>query len=147
MYFWLPNHRILRTRLDISDSFSGSAKVSGVSVYGTGPGFQGTARPGSSLYIDASLEYSLTRSWVLASDGTWRGTGNTGTTGNYAPGSTGGSGPVTINSGWSDAWGVAPAVEYSWKPWIGVLVGVRLFPAGRNTSDTISPAIAVNIVH
>lgn len=147
MYFWLPNHRILRTRLDISDAFSGGARVEGVSVYGTGSGFEGTAHPGSSLLIDASLEYSVTRSWVLATDGTYRSTGNTRVSGSYALGSPEGSGPVTNNSGWSNAWGVAPAIEYSWKPWIGVLVGMRLIPAGRNTAETISPAIAVNIVH
>ena len=146
MYFWLPNHRIVRARLDISDSFSGDASVDGVSVYGTGDGFHGKAHPGSSLYVDASAEYSLTRSWVLAADATFRNTCNTRVTGTYAPGSPGGPGRVTINSGWSNAWGLAPAIEYSWKPWIGVLVGVRLIPAGRNTSETISPAIAVNIV-
>jgi hypothetical protein len=146
MYFWLPNHRILRARLDASNSFSGSTNVEGVSVYGTASGFQGTARPGGSLYLDASFEYSLTRSWVLATDVTWRGTSNTRVTGSYTPASTAGLRPVDMNSGWSDAWGSAPAVEYSWKPWIGVLIGLRLFPAGRNTSDTISPAIALNIV-
>jgi hypothetical protein len=47
----------------------------------------------------------------------------------------------------SDAWGLAPAVEYSWKPYLGVLLGVRLFSAARNSSDTITPAIAINFVH
>jgi hypothetical protein len=147
MYFWLPNHRILRARLDISDSFSRSTSLAGASVYGTGSGFQGSTRPGSSLYVDASLEYSLTRSWVLAADSTWRGTGSTRVSGSYGPGSSSGSGPTTVNSGWSEAWGLAPAIEYSWKPSLGVLIGVRLIPGGRNTSDTISPAIALNIVH
>jgi hypothetical protein len=142
MYFWLPNRRILRTRLDLSDSFSHSVTVDGASVYGTSSGFRGAAYPGSSFYLDNSWEYSLTRSWVLATDITYRNTANTRVIGSYAQGSS-----VTLNSGWSDAWAVAPAVEYSWKPWIGVLVGVRLFPAGRNTSDTVTPAIALNIVH
>ena len=142
MYFWLPNHRIVRARLDLSDAFSHSVNIQDASVYGTSPGFRGTAHPGSNFYIDNSWEYSLTRGWVLATDITYRNVANTRVTGSYEQGS-----PVTLNSGSSNAWDVAPAVEYSWKPWIGALLGVRLTPAGRNTSDTITPAIAVNIVH
>jgi len=146
MYFWMPNRRIVRTRLDVSDAFSRAVAVQDASVYGTTTGFRGTAHPGRSLYIDNAWEYSVTRSWVLALDATFRNTGNTRVVGSYpSPGSS-----VTntvTNSGWSDAWGLAPAVEYSWKPWIGVLVGVRTIPAGRNTTESITPAVAVNIVH
>jgi hypothetical protein len=141
-YFWLPNRRIVRVRFDASDAFSRPVTIQNSSVYDTSAGFRGTAHPGSSLYLDAALEYSATRSWVLALDATYRNTGNTRVTGSYS------GVPITqANSGWSDAYGLAPAVDYSWKPWIGVLLGVRLIPAGHNTSDTITPAIAVNIVH
>jgi hypothetical protein len=146
MYFWLPNRRIVRARLDISDAFSRAVTVQNASVYGTTAGFRGTAHPGSSLYIDNSWEYSLTRSWVLALDATFRNTGNTRVAGSYPSPDPSATTTVT-NSGWSDAWSLAPAVEYSWKPWIGVLVGVRTIPAGRNTGESITPAIAVNIVH
>jgi hypothetical protein len=142
MYFWLPNRRILRTRLDLSDAFAHSVPVRDASVYGTTTGFRGTAYPGSSFYLDNSWEYSLARSWVIATDITWRSNASTRVAGSDAQGQ-----PFTLNSGSSEAWGVAPAAEYSWKPWIGVLVGVRFTPAGRNISDTITPAIALNIVH
>ena len=79
---------------------------------------------------------------MLATDITYRNNANTRVTGSYSQ-----RRAVTLNSQWSDAWGLAPAVEFSWKPWIGVLVGVRLIPAERNTSDTVTPAIAVNTVH
>jgi hypothetical protein len=142
MYFWLPNHRVVRTRLDLSDAFSHSVTIQDASVYGTSAGFRGTGHPGSSFYFDNSWEYSLTRSWVLATDITYRNNANTRVIGSDAHGA-----PVILNSGSSDAWSLAPAVEYSWRPWIGVLLGVRLTSAGRNASDTITPAIAVNIVH
>jgi hypothetical protein len=129
-------------RFDAADAFSRPVTIQDASVYGTSAGFRGTAHPGSSLYLDAALEYSATRSWVLALDATYRNTANTRVTGSYS------NAPITqANSGWSDAYALAPAVEYSWKPWIGVLLGVRFIPAGHNTSDTIAPAIAVNIVH
>ena len=149
MYFWLPNRRILRVRLDGSDAFSGRARVQDASVYGTDTGFRGSAKPGSSLYLDISAEYSVTRSWVFAVDGTYRNTGNTRVSGYYLQNIVGGatSPLVQTNTGWSDAYGLAPAIEYSWKPWIGVLVGVRLIPAGHNTDATVTPAVAINIVH
>ncbi|HWE86520.1 MAG TPA: hypothetical protein VG267_16370 [Terracidiphilus sp.] len=149
MYFWLPNRRILRARLNVSDAFSGSVNLQDASVYGTANGFRGSAKPGSAFSVDASLEYSATRKWVLAMDATYRNTGNTRVSGGYAsgPGSGPGASSEVTNSGWSDAVGLSPAIEYSWKPTIGVLLGVRLIPAGHNTTETITPAIAINFVH
>ena len=59
-------------RLNGSESFSSSVSVQGVSVYGTDAEFHGNARPGGTSFVDASWEYSLTRSWVLALDATYR---------------------------------------------------------------------------
>jgi hypothetical protein len=41
----------------------------------------------------------------------------------------------------------APAVEYSWKPSVGVLLGLRVIPASHNTNASITPAVAINFVH
>jgi hypothetical protein len=30
---------------------------------------------------------------------------------------------------------------------VGIIVGPRLFPAGKNTTNSITPVIALNIVH
>jgi hypothetical protein len=72
MYFWLPNDRILRLRLNASQAFSSDVCLKGVSVYGTGTGFVGRAAPGTFFFIDASWEYSVTRRWVLALDAVYR---------------------------------------------------------------------------
>jgi hypothetical protein len=57
-------------------------------------------------------------------------------------------GPASMqaDSGSSDVFGLAPAIEYNWKRNLGVLVGVRVIAAGHNTALTISPAVAVNFV-
>jgi hypothetical protein len=148
-YFWLPNGRILRARLNLSQAFSSDAHVEDASVYGTTAGFRGFARPGSSFSVDAAGEYSLTRSWVLASDVVYRHNGNTLVSG-YT-GLDGGALPappiVRTNSGSSDSLAVAPAIEYNWRPDLGFLLGVRVIAAGRNTSATVSPALAINYVH
>jgi hypothetical protein len=43
--------------------------------------------------------------------------------------------------------GFAPAIEYSWKPNLGVLLGARVIPASHNIHATITPAVAINFVH
>jgi len=142
-FFWMPNGRILRMRFNVVPSFSRTVNVQDMSVYGTSQGFRGHAKPGNSLFLDAAWEYSLTPRWVLALDATYRNQSNTQVAGyNQSDPSQ----PVILNSGSSRVFGLAPALEYNFSSKVGV-IGVRAFPAGRNTSNSITPAIAVNIVH
>jgi hypothetical protein len=78
-----------------------------------------TTRPNNVFSADLAFEYSITREWVLALD-------------------------VTHDS--NRTWGFAPAIEYNWRPDIGVLVGVRAIPAGANASPSLTPAVALNMV-
>ncbi len=144
-YFWLPNRRILRMRFNVLNGFSSSASVRDASVYGTEQGFRGHAQAGRSVYLDNSWEYSLTRRWVLATDVTYRYDRNTHVAGYNTLDPV--RSPVNFDLGPRDAFALAPAVEYSWSSRIGVLLGARLFPAGRNTGASITPAIAINYVH
>ncbi len=147
-YFWLPNRRILRMRLNVSQSISSDVNVKGVSVYGTDAEFQGHAKPGGTSFVNASWEYSLTRSWVLALDATYRYQNSTRVTGSDGLASPGmkDSARIRLETGYNDAIGFAPAIEYSWNSKVGVLLGARVIPIGRNTAATITPAIAINIV-
>lgn len=140
MVWWLPNGRLLRTRLNLQQSFSGRADVRDISVYGTGAGFSGHARTGASLSVDASVEYSLTRRWVLAADAIYNHGDAT-----HVGGLQGGN-ALQWNSGTSDGWGFAPAIEYSWTPNLGVLVGARFLMKGHNSPASITPAVAINYV-
>ena len=145
-YFWLPNGRILRARLNVTSTFSGRANVEGVSTYGTGQDFRGHARGGTNFYVGAALEYSLTTRWVLAMDVTYSHNDNTSVRGfDVVPGLE----PVRVSKrfGRSDAVGYAPAIEYNWSPNIGVLFGVRVIAGGNNTKRSVTPAIALNYVH
>jgi hypothetical protein len=76
-------------------------------------------RPGNVFSADLAWEYSLTREWVLALD-------------------------VTRNSNRTSAF--APAIEYNWRPDMGVLVGVRAIPAGPGNAPSLTPAVALNMV-
>lgn len=140
-YFWLPNGRILRSRLDLSYALSRDVSLQGVSVYGTGPGFVGHASPGDSLTIDSSWEYSMTRNWVLALDIVYEHDADTRVTGSYPR-----SPLVRQDSGPSRSVGYAPAIEYNWNSRYGVIVGVRYIPGGRNVDATVTPVAAINMV-
>jgi hypothetical protein len=140
MVFWLPNGRLLRTRLDMSEGISSNAGIQDVSVYGTGPGFRGHARPGNAFSVDAAFEYSLTRNWVLALDVIYNHGGAAVIRG------TEGANAVFRNSGTSDGLGFAPAIEFSWTPNLGVLLGTRIITKGHNNPASVTPAIAINYV-
>jgi len=141
-YFWMPGGRILRTRLNMSYAVSTSAHVHDRSVYGTPTGFRGRARPGDVLTVDLGLEYSLSRRWVLALDLGYERDGSTRVTGVME--ATGAR--WRIGSGPSEAMIVAPAIEYNLNANIGVIVGTRIVAAGRNTSATVAPVMAINYV-
>lgn len=147
MPLWLPNGRILRMRLNFTQSFSREVTLKDASVYGTEDGFRGHADPGPSTYFDAAWEYSLRRRWVAAFDATYRHDGNTHVSGYNVLSAASSAETIRTNSGTGDTFALAPAIEYSWKRNLGVLLGVRLIPAGRNTAATITPAVAINYVH
>jgi hypothetical protein len=135
--FWLPNERILRMRFNVEGTWSAEGTVHGVSAYGTTEGFDGHVRPGANLYLNAAWEYSITQRWVLAFDATYSTSASTKLIGK----------DFSADLGSSDNFSFAPALEYNWSPAIGVIAGVRAIPAGRNTSGSLTPAIALNVVY
>lgn len=146
-YFWMPNGRILRTRLDLSYQVSQWASLHGESVYGTLNGFSGRAHPGPSFVGDLAFEYSLTRNWVLATDVDWEHDGNTRVEGGYSLTVTAGLPSYLVqDSGAADVLYLAPAIEYNWNARMGVIAGARIASAGRNTTATVTPVAAINMV-
>ena len=136
--FWLPNGRILRSRINLSQSFPGAARIDGTSVYGTPADFTGRARPGAATSFDNAWEYSVTRSWVAAIDFYYRHGRQTGVDGTDA------TGFIHLSDGPSDTFAVAPAVEYSWTPSLGVLFGTRFITPARNTRPSVTPIVALS---
>jgi len=136
--FWLPNGRILRTRINMTQSFPGTAHIDGISVYGTSTSFTGRAKPGTATSFDNAWEYSVTRNWVAAIDFYYRHGRQTGVDGTDA------TGFVHLGDGPSDTFAVAPAVEYSWTPNLGVLFGARFIMPARNTRPSVTPIVALS---
>jgi hypothetical protein len=147
-YLWMPNGRLLRTRLDVSQSWSSEVHLQDTSVYGTPPGFRGYARPGESLTIDSAWEYSVTQRWVTALDVVFETAGSTQIAGTQSQGQSDGLilTPIQSRSGSSRSLGLAPAVEYNWSANAGVIVGAKFVAAGRNTAAAVIPIAAINLV-
>ena len=139
-YFLLKNGRLLRARINLLQRFSDPAKISGRSVYGTGPGFRGHVKPGAKTTLIGAVEYSLTNEWVLALDVESDFVQATNIIGRES----GGGPQLRRTDPASSDVGFAPAVEYNWSPSTGALLGVWIIPKGHNTPSSITPAIAIS---
>ncbi len=146
-YFKLRNDRILRVRVNVSGTVSRNADVVGASVYGTDGLFRGLASPGAGISTDVAVEYSVTRRWVLALDLIQRHAWDTRISGSETSAPSSSISTIVMHSGPSDAFGLAPALEYNLNSNMGILFGTRVIAAGRNTAASVTPAIAVNLVH
>jgi hypothetical protein len=93
--------------------------------------------------VAAAQDSGPRRNWLLAMDVTYLHAGNTRVRGyNLAD-----HGYANIDLGSSDAFGLALAIEYIWSSKLGALLGVRVIPAGRKTTATVTPAVAISFVH
>ncbi|HKS56830.1 MAG TPA: hypothetical protein VJS12_16165 [Steroidobacteraceae bacterium] len=139
-YFWMPNGRILRTRLNIAYAMSDSVDVADTSVYGTRQGFRGHADPGDTFSIYSAWEYSATRNWVLALDVFYQHDDSTRIRGEQD------GAQFAAESGPAWRLGLAPALEYNFNSRVGVIFGARWFAAGKNTGASVTPVTAINMV-
>jgi hypothetical protein len=137
-YFLLKNGRLLRARINVLKDFPLRTHVTGRSVYGTGAGFRGHARPGSKTSVILGAEYSVTKEWVVAFDVERDQWGRTKVSGRNADGSL-----VEQISRRSWNVGFAPAVEYNWSERAGAIFGVWIVPKGHNTAASVTPAVAI----
>jgi hypothetical protein len=135
--FLLKNDRLLRARFNFLQRFPHGADLDDRSVYGTGPGFRGHAKPGSRTTLIGAVEYSLTREWVLALDIIRETNGETKVKGRYD------GGPLIERTFPKRRYvGFAPAAEYNWSDRSGILLGVWINPKGHNSPSSIIPALA-----
>lgn len=145
-FFWMPNGRILRARLNLQGTFFDDADVDGVSVYGTPEGFSGHASPGDSFLAIVAAEYSITRNWVAALDVQYQHDSKTSVAGSVAS-TLGASATIRNTFPATDALSVAPAIEYNFNGNVGIIAGAIWTVAGHNTSASVIPVVAVNIVY
>ncbi|MES2293634.1 MAG: hypothetical protein V4527_10100 [Pseudomonadota bacterium] len=132
---WLHPHR-LRMWARVSQPLN-TVDLHGVTSYGTAQGFLGTAVPGSSAELGIGDEVGIDQQWALALD----------LLQNFAKGphlrGLGVTGAMADIEG-SEFW-VAPGIEYNPTEHVGIVAGVEISMAGRNTPSQVIPQIAVNM--
>lgn len=150
-YFWMPNGRILRGRLALSYAIPNNhASVTGVSVYGTPQGFNGSVETGNTFTADMAFEYSMTKHWVPVFEVVYSHTDGGRVAGTVASQATGGkllNTTVATDSRSSESLELAPAIEYLWNQHYGLIVGAEVTVAGRNTASVVTPQAALNIYY
>jgi hypothetical protein len=134
--FWMPTGRILRAEFNLSYALSSQVGLRGMSVYGTPDGFSGNANPGSSILGDLTLEYSLSRSWSVATEIQLEQDNPTHVAGTDISGA-----PIQISSGLGRVLYVTPFLEYGWSPTESLGFGTRIYAAGHNETPTVTPVI------
>jgi len=109
-----------------------SVGVTGISSYGTAAGYSGVALPGASTELGIADEFGLDRRWALALDVVQDFAKPAHLSGlPFGPG--------------SSSFILAPAIEYNFGDWIGVIAGVQFTAAGHNISAPLVPQVAVNM--
>jgi hypothetical protein len=138
---WLDDGRALRWRGQVAWSPSpGHVRLVGASVYGTPRDFRGRARVGQAWNASLAAEYALDAHWVLVGEAVWDAASAIQVIGR-ADGA-----PLRLRTGASQAYSLAPAVEYHFNPQVGLIAGVQFTVAGRNASDYVAPQVALNMV-
>ena len=141
----MPTGRPLRWRGRLAYDFNpGAVDIRGQSVYGTDAGFRGRADLSHAWSASASVEYSIDSHWVLAMDlayqrgSTTRVYGVVPVAGQHVAINR----PGTISRNVS----IAPAIEYNINSSLGIVAGVHMSVAGRNSDAFVAPQAAVNMV-
>lgn len=134
LLFWTTQHPV-NVRFFAAYSLSTKVHVHNFNSYGGGFGTHGTVKPGNALTLDLGTEVSLTQKWVIANDIAYSASNSTKFHGNPGTTEPGGDIPAPIGSGYSDNLSLAPAIEYNWKPTMGIIFGAQFSVWGRNSGN------------
>lgn len=136
--YQLPNGHFFAPRISLNYRASEPVRVHGLNVYGGGPDTLGTVYPGNSFSCDFAFEYTLTKQFVFALDVLYEHNNKTRFSGN--PGLFG-----QVHSPSSERFSIAPALEYNWNINVGLIAGLWVTVAGRNSTQFTSGVVALNI--
>lgn len=143
--FWMPGGRILRVRANQDFFFPLNRNTNDSTICAGAASCKSNQGTYYKTFIGA--EYSLTKHWVPAWDFYWKyGNGNTGNalgTGNALSCST--ALTTTGSCAGFNRLAVDPALEYNFTGNVGIIFGVEMTVAGKNTGAYIAPQIALQI--
>lgn len=135
--FLMNNGRLIRVRAKINYTAPSRVHVLGRNTFGGGAGTNGHVWISAVFNVIFGYEVQLTQNWVFAFDYLYEHRGSVkfkGTPGLF---------PTGIPS--LDSISVAPAIEYNFSAQTGLLAGVWVSLAGRNSPAFLTPVIALNL--
>jgi hypothetical protein len=140
--YWWGGHIFFAPRFNVQYTIPNSVHVKGFNTYGGGHHTRGTVYPGQQLLFLFGFEISLSQRWALAGDVQYIHFSKTRFKGHK--GKTDGV-PNTVGLPSSEQLSIAPAIEYNWSAYVGIIAGVWFSVAGRNQLDFATGVIALNI--
>lgn len=141
---WFGGHYFFAPRANVQYAFPTPVHVKNYNAYGGGHHTRGKVYPGQYLLVQFGFEVTLSQRWAFANDFQYVHTNRTRFKGHK--GATNGV-PNRIGLPSSEQFSVAPAIEYNWNAYIGIIAGAWFTFAGRNSLDFASGVVAVNIYH
>lgn len=137
--FYLP-HSFFSLRWSLGYLFPSSVNVKGFNTYGGGYGANGRVRPGQTLTAFLSGEYSINQRWALAFDSEFlyqRKSHFSGKNGVTTAGEAANTKlPPSVQISF------APEFEYNFTPMSGLLAGIWVTVAGKNSAAFASAFLA-----
>lgn len=115
-------------------------EVHGFNTYGGGHGTHGCVLPGNQLQGIFSFEVNFTHNWAFAMDTVYTHLDRSIFFGHRGKDRTGG--PATVGDHSSEQLSFAPAIEYNFSESMGLIAGVWLTAAGRNSEQFRTAMIA-----
>jgi hypothetical protein len=134
LILWTTAHPV-NLRWYFGYTIPSTVHVRGYNSYGGGPDTNGVVRPGNVFATDLGIEVALTQKWVFCTDFVYKATNRT---------KFHGASTNPVGNGSSDSLSIAPGLEYSWNPNLGVLVGAWFSVYGRNSSNFASGIISLS---
>lgn len=140
--FWFGGHQFLALRWSVGYAFPTAVHVKGFNAYGGGHHTHGKVYPGQSLSTFIGMEYTWTQRWAFAFDFAYihnnktRFKGHKGITRGISN---------SVGGPSSEQFSIAPAFEYNWSAYVGMIAGVWFTVGGRNTTDFAQGIVAINI--
>jgi hypothetical protein len=140
--YWWGGHIFFGARMNLQYTFPTPVHVRDFNIYGGGHHCAGKAYPGQSLVGQFGFELTLSQRWALAGDVQYLHVNKTRFKGQK--GSNHGV-PNGVGFPSTDQWSVAPAIEYDWNAYVGIIAGVWFSVAARNSPEFATAVVAVNI--
>ena len=129
--FSVTEDHVFRARVNATYGFYSPVHVQGFNSYGGGFGTAGRVEPGSVTTLIIAGEYTLTHHVTIALDVSTQFVNATRFSGTAGVATNGD--PATIGKGYSEVITIAPAVEYNWNQYVGIIAGPWFSVIGRNT--------------